>query len=102
MVSNPYLELNDKVVVYDKYTYTDDLFILSEIKEDWREPALKDTLVFKDSGLVLDPFIWDRNGIEPGINDIGYDRGFVWDQALPINATADDQNYDFLKAILFN
>jgi hypothetical protein len=87
MVSNPYLELNDKVVVFDLYTYTDDIYNLVSITENWNNPALKDTLVLKDANINIDNFIWDRNGIHPGLNDLKYDTGLVWDQNMTIGGS---------------
>jgi hypothetical protein len=99
MVSNPLIELNDNIVVFDLYTYTDDIYNLQSIREAWNDPSLKDTWILQDRGINLDPFIWDRNGLFSGVNDLKYDVGLVWDQDIDINATADSQDYDFLKSI---
>jgi hypothetical protein len=87
MVTNPYLELNDKLLVFDLYTYTDDIYNLQRIRETWREPSLKDQLILEDSGVNLGRFIWDRNGTSTGINDLKYDTGLVWDQDLEIGGS---------------
>jgi hypothetical protein len=87
MVSNPYLELNDKIVVFDLYTYTDDIYVLAGIKESWRDPVLKDQLTLEDSGIDIGAFIWDRNGYFAGFNDFLYDIGLVWDQNLTIGGS---------------
>ena len=87
MVPNPYLELNDNCMVFDLYTYTDSIYGLVSIKEDWKEPSLKDTLTLEDRGFNLGLFRWDRNGHYSGINDLKYDIGFVWDQDLDIDGS---------------
>lgn len=92
MQTNPYLELNDSVVVFDKYTYTDDIYLINEIQESWTEPVLKDTIILSDRGVELGQFIWDRNGVTEGNNDLSYDFGFVWDQDLEIG-TSDSNIY---------
>lgn len=93
MQSNPYLELNDNVMVFDKYTYTDDIYLINEIKEEWNEPSLKDTLTLTDRGVNLGGFIWDKNGHDSGANDLCYDKGFVWDQDLSIGGR-DTRTYE--------
>ena len=87
MNSNPYLELNDNVMVFDIYTYTDNIYGLTSIKESWSEPGMKDSLLFQSRGFSLGRFIWDRNGLNSGINDLPYDKGFVWDQDLTIGSS---------------
>jgi hypothetical protein len=87
MVSNPFLELNDKITVFDLYTYSDDIYNLQSIRESWKEPVLKDTLTLEDAGIDLGRFIWDRNGSATGTNDLKYDIGLVWDQDLPIGGS---------------
>jgi len=96
MVPNPYLELNDNLVIFDLYTYTDDIYGLTSIRESWNEPALKVQLTLEDRGFDLGDFIWDRNGFKSGINDLDYDKGFVWDQNLEIGGS--DSN-TYLKPI---
>ena len=97
---NKSLELNDKILVFDKYTYTDDLYHLKEIKETWNNGNIKDTLILEDSGINLGDFIWDRNGHLSGVNDLQYDIGLVWDQDLKLNATlGDETNYSYTKSI---
>jgi hypothetical protein len=98
MVSNPYLELNDKILVFDLYTYTDDLYILQRIKESFRDPVLKDTLILEDSGFDLGDFIYDRNYIFAGINDLEYDKGLVYDQDIAIGGS-DTRSY--IKPVTF-
>jgi hypothetical protein len=97
MNSNPFLELNDKLLVFDLFTYTDDLYNLTSIKETWGNPSLKDQLILKDSGIDLGRFIWDRNGLTEGINDLKYDIGLVWDQDLPIGGSDTDT---YIKPII--
>lgn len=99
MVTNPYLELNDKLVVFDLYTYTDDIYNITRIKESWRDPVLKDTLTLEDAGADLGIFQWDRNGIFSGINDLEYDKGLVWDQDLEIGGS---DTREYLTPIRFD
>jgi len=96
---NPFIELNDNLLIFDLYTYTDDIYNVQSIKESWRDPELKHTLTLKDRGFNLGAFKWDRNGFNSGINDLNYDKGFVWDQDLGPNATGDSQDYSYLKSI---
>jgi hypothetical protein len=85
--SNPYLELNDNVLVFDRFTNTDDIFILNSIKETWNDPGLVDSLELKDRGFDLGAFTWDRHGWDTGANDIKWDTGFVFDQDLDIGGS---------------
>jgi len=98
---NPLIELQDNLMVFDKYTYTDDIYGLVSIVELWTNPALKQKLVLKDRGFNLGNFVWDRNGLISGINDLKYDKGFVFDQDLPINATSDASDYSNTKELAF-
>ncbi len=105
---NPMLELNDNVMVFDLYTYTDDIYGLITIKEVWSNPGLKQKLVLKDRGFDLGDFIWDRGASNPRvwdkpreINNLLYDRGFVWDQDLDVNATGDPTDYNNTKEVVF-
>ena len=102
MVSNPYLELQDDCVVFDRYTYSDDIYGLQSITENFNDPSLKDTLILADRGVDLAPFVWDRNGLTAGVNDLHYGYGFVWDQDLDVNATADNTDYSYLKKVKFS
>jgi hypothetical protein len=100
MVSNPMLELNDKVTVFDLYTYSDDIYNLQEIRETWKEPVLKDQLVLEDAGVDIGDFIWDRNGWTEGLNDLKFDTGLTYDQDLPISGS-DDTDYSNTKKVVF-
>jgi hypothetical protein len=101
MVSNPFLELNDKITVFDLYTYSDDIYHLQSIRETWREPVLKDTLILEDAGIDIGNYAWDRNGVNSGVSDFKYDIGLVWDQDIDINST-DTQDYSYQKSINFS
>jgi hypothetical protein len=87
MTTNPYLELNDNCLIFDLFTYTDDIYGITSIKESWKEPSLKDTITLEDRGFNLGLFQWDRNGVNRGINDLTYDNNFVWDQDLQIGGS---------------
>lgn len=96
MRSNPYLELNDSVLVLDKYTATDDIYIINQITEKWEDPSLVDNYELTDRGVNLGLFVWDRNGMTEGGDDIQYDTGFSWDQDIFL-LSSDDTDYSFLK-----
>jgi hypothetical protein len=84
MNPNPYLELIDNVMVFDRFTYTDDIYQIREVKESWNQGNLKDNISLVSRGFDLGAFEWDRNGLTAGINDLNYDKGFVFDQDLEI------------------
>jgi hypothetical protein len=98
MNPNPYLELNDKCLVFDLYTYTDKVYGITAIKETFNDPAVKQNITLQDRGFDLGAFIWDKNGYKAGINDLKYDNGFVWDQNLKIGSS-DSTDYSYLKSI---
>jgi len=87
MTPNPYLELIDNVMVFDKFTYTDDIYQIREISEGWSGGNLKDKISLNSRGFDLGLFIWDRNGLTAGVNDLKWDIGFVFDQDLKIGGT---------------
>ena len=62
--------------------------VVEELARD--NPGLVDTLILKDRGFDFGDYIWDRNGLTEGINDVQYDKGFVWDQDLSL--TGSDTN----------
>lgn len=101
-VANPFLELNDNGMIFDKATFTNNIFNLSKITETWSNPALKHTLELKDTGITFTDFIWDRNGVLSGISDLDYDTGLVWDFDVGVNATEDTADYADTKPVLFN
>jgi len=102
-VPNPLTELGkDKWVIFDRYTYTDDLYIPQQINEIWNmDSGLKETVTLKDSGDDLSNFIWDRNGIQSGLNDLKYDIGLVWDQDIAIGVS-DTTDYTGTKEVQFS
>ena len=98
---NPLLEVGiDNLMVFDKYSYTDNIYGLQEINESWNNPSLKETIKLKDRGFDLGRFIWDRNGSSPGINDLKWSTGLVWSQDLGVSATGDSTDYSGTKSIL--
>ena len=93
MRANPLCELNDNLMVFSKYDYTDDIYGLVSIMERWSNPGLEHTFELKERGFNLGSFIYDRNGKYQGVNDTKWDTNFIWDQDLGPNATADTTNY---------
>jgi hypothetical protein len=87
MRSNPYMELNDSALVFDRYTYTDDIFVINEISESWNDPELKDSLTLADSGNNFGDVIYDKNGLTEGSSDLDYDKGVYWDMDLKIGGS---------------
>lgn len=102
MVAHPLLELNDKIAVFDKYTYTDDIYNLTEIVENYSEPALKQTLTMRDASVDLGSIVYDRNGVNAGVNDILYDSGIVYDMDISISAQSDTASYANTKEVQFS
>ncbi len=92
MSSNPYLEMNDNCMIFDLFTYTADIYQIREIKESFNDPSLKDSMTFLSRGFTLPSLIYDANGVDEGINDIKYDKGFTYDQELGIGIE-DDRTY---------
>ena len=100
--ANPLLEVGkDNIMVFDKFSFTDNIYGLNGIGESWSNPSLKETLQLKDRGFDLGNLIWDRNGYSGGINDLNYDVGFVWELDLGPNVTSDTASYISTKEIQF-
>jgi len=100
--ANPLLEVGiDNIMVFDKYTFTDNIYGLNSISEKWNNPSLKESIVLRDRGFDLGALIWDRNGYDPGINDLKWDIGFTWDLDLGPNATEDPTDYENKKEVQF-
>jgi hypothetical protein len=99
---NPLLDVGvDNVVVFDRFTYTDNIYGLEAINETWNNPSLKETIKLRDRGFDLGAFIWSRNGLTPGTNDLKWSTGLVWSQDLGVQATADSTDYSNTKRIKF-
>jgi hypothetical protein len=54
---------------------------------------MKHKLELIDSGVNFTNFIYDRNGIIEGVNDIKYDVSHIWDYDLGFSATGDSTDY---------
>lgn len=101
--ANPLLEVGlDNVMVFDKYSFTDNIYGLESVSESWKNPSLKETLVLRDRGFDLGEIIWDKNGFRSGINDLKWDIGFVWDLDLGPNALSDPTDYSRTKSVKFS
>jgi hypothetical protein len=99
---NPLLEIGiDNVLVFDRFSYTDDVYGVQSISESWNNPSMKETLKLRDRGFNLGAFIWSRNGYHPGINDLKWSTGLVWSQDLGPNATGDSTDYTRTKSVKF-
>jgi hypothetical protein len=93
MVANPLLELNDNLMNINQYLFDDTIYGLTEINEDWKEPALRHSLKLRDRGFTIDAFIWDRDTRghwdDGTINTLKYDIGLIWDQFYSPTSTGD-------------
>ena len=107
MVANPFFELDDNVLVFDKDTFTTTIFGLRTINETWENPALKQSLTLIDKGIKFDNFIWDRGTSfmldnTDLTNMLKYDTGLVWDYDLGPTATEDTFDYTRTKEVQFS
>ena len=108
MVANPMTELRDNWMIISKYDYTDDIYGVVSITENWKNPSLKQTVTLKERGFDLGAFQWDRglkadfdNAPVRTVNTLKWDTGFIWDQDFGPNATGDPTDYTNTKEIQF-
>ena len=96
-VQYPYLnilmETNDQILIWAKNLFTDDLYIVNGYKIKWNE--FRDSILFnlEDSGRDFGDeggFIYDRSGLDSGIPDIKYDKGFLYDMVFGVGADPGD------------
>jgi hypothetical protein len=100
MRANPLSELRDNWMIISKYDYTDDIYGVVTINEEWSNPGLKQSVTLKERGFDLGLFKWDRGILYDGdpiatrtVNLIKWDTGFIWDQDFGPNATGDPNTY---------
>jgi hypothetical protein len=102
--ANTLLEIGDRLLVWDKYTYTNTIFQIEGITIDYQADGAKlsQRLEMVDLGIDgITPFIWDKNGIDEGTGDLVWDKGQIWDQDLGVGVTEDTTDYDYLKPLEF-
>ena len=96
-------------MIFDKDTFTDTIFGLTKIKENWANPELKVELTLLDKGITFNNFIWDRNGGKhtpiahySGVNDLKWDQNLIWDFELGPTVTSDTASYQQTKKVSFS
>lgn len=86
---NPLLEIGDRLLIWDKYTYTNSIYRIDQISISFSASGanLKQSLTLSDLGISIDPasFLWD-SGTQ-------YDTGRLWDQDLGTSLVEDTTNY---------
>jgi hypothetical protein len=102
-VGNPLLEINDKVMVFEKYTNSSSIFIMTGISHSFQANGaeFKSSFKFTDFGFTLANLIWDLNGLVPGAGDLDWDVGYLWDQDLGY-VSSDATDYSGTKEVQFS
>lgn len=101
---NPLLEINDKVMVFERYTNSSSIFILTGISHEFTAEgaSFKSSYKFTDFGFTLPSLIWDLAGIVEGAADLDWDVGYLWDQDQGSTATEDTTDYSNTKEVQFS
>lgn len=101
---NPLLELGDRVLLWEKYTYSNTIYRIDAISIDYSADGASFymTLTLTDLGYGITNFIWDANGVNAGANDLSYDSGLLWDQDLGVTALEDTTDYSSTKPVRFS
>jgi hypothetical protein len=102
-VGNPLVEINDKVLVFEKYTNSQSIFVLTGISHSFSADGaeFKSSFKFVDYGFTLANFIWDLNGATEGAGDFKWDTGYLWDIDLGY-ANSDTTDYSSTKRVKFS
>jgi len=97
----PWVEVNDKHTIFEKYAQTNSIFIVEDISQTFNSNGanFRTTINYIDLGFFLSDYIWDRNGWEEGDLDILFDRGMIWDQDL---VGADPETYENTREVRFS
>ena len=105
---NPLLELGDRLLIFEKYTYTNTIYRIDNISPSYSADgaSLYMSLKLTDLGSDFTNFQWDRNnvlngGTQSGADDLKYDTGLLWDQSL-FPANEDNTDYSYLKPVRFS
>jgi hypothetical protein len=102
-VGNPLLEINDKVMVFEHYTNSSSIFIMTGINHSFQSNGAeyKSSFKFVDFGFTLAQLIWDLNGMLPGAGDLDFDIGYLWEQDLGY-VFEDANDYSLTKEVQFS
>lgn len=104
---NPLIELGDRVLIFEKYTFTKTIYRIDNISLSYSANGASCymDLSLTDLGSELDNFVWDRNYfINGGIsqdNYFYYDKCGIWDFDLGL-INEDTQDYENLKHVTFS
>jgi hypothetical protein len=104
---NPLLELGDRVLIIEKYTYTNTIYRVDGISLTYNASGAScyQSLTLTDLGSDLTDFNWDRHNVlnggeSSGVDDINYDESGIWDYDLFLQDT-DTNDYEHLRNIKF-
>jgi len=97
----PIAEIDDRFMVYEKYTATNSIFVLENISQSFNAAgaSYRSTLTFTDLGFTLPAFIWDANGQDEGPLDLLWDSGLIWDQDLGFGEI-DNETYENTRPVI--
>jgi hypothetical protein len=97
----PLLEINDQIMMWSRFFYDENLYIVTGIINTYNTTNSYTEFVLSDTGRNLAQdgnFIYDRNGMAIGTDDILHDSGFLYDMDLTKGGT--DSNI-YVKPIKF-
>ena len=103
---NLFPEQNDMAMVWDKNSFSTNLFIIVACNYHWDILTDSCSFNFDDSGLNFTDeglFIYDRDKQPVGGTVIKYDKGYVWDMTYKVNGKESDiPASEFVHDISFN
>lgn len=102
-VGNPLLEINDKVMIFEHYTNSSSIFIMTGISHSFQANGAeyKSSFKFVDFGFTLAQLIWDLNGLQEGAGDLDWDMGYLLDQDMGF-VFEDANDYSSTKEVQFS
>ena len=105
---NPLLELGDRLLIWEKYTNTKTIFRVDNMSLPYaaQNASMYMTVKLTDLGSDFENLNWDRHnvingGTQPGVDDIFFDKGLLWDQGLGL-VNEDTTDYSDKKQVEFN
>ncbi|KKM17097.1 hypothetical protein LCGC14_1679200 [marine sediment metagenome] len=107
---NPLVELNDRLLVWEKFTNSQSILVVESINHSFTASgaSAKTTISAVDIGFDFEDFVWDRHnfkngGCTAGTDDIDYDTGLLWDQEFGPQVTSDTvTDVDTRRDVLFS
>jgi hypothetical protein len=95
---DPLREIDDKITIWEKFTNTARIFAIESISHNFSASGAnaRTSLGLVDLGVDFAGFNWDRHnvingGMRPGLDDILYDSGRLWDEGFGVNVTEDGE-----------